>query len=251
VNKAFVFQVRSGSSRLPNKMNIPFYNKKTIPQILIKKIQQYFPDYKIIIATTLSKKDDELAQNLSNLGAIVYRGSEDDVLQRFIEASEENEIELAIRVCADNPFIDTALIENLFSNWKNSYDYLAHKIGVNPSMKTSFGFFVEIVKVEALKKARNLTDDKLYIEHVTNYIYQNENTFKVKWVEAPQVISDNDYLRLTVDTKEDFTTAQEIYQKLNDQQSDFGYKDVISFVRKDVALQSKMLKEKTAKRNLK
>ena len=101
----FFVQARVGSSRLPNKILLPFYNGKNILELLIEKLQQV-ENTGVIIATSTNPNCDPIEAIAQKKGAICFRGSEDDVLQRFIDAAEKNQVNQLIRVCSDNPFLD-------------------------------------------------------------------------------------------------------------------------------------------------
>ncbi len=109
-----IIQARTGSTRLPNKMILPFYNGKGILQILLERIKKkYNNQYTIILATTTNKNDEKIAEIGEKTGVEIYRGSENDVLKRFINAALSYNIFGIIRVCADNPLLDVNHIENL------------------------------------------------------------------------------------------------------------------------------------------
>jgi spore coat polysaccharide biosynthesis protein SpsF (cytidylyltransferase family) len=226
----FIIQARSGSSRLPNKMMIPFYDGKTIPEIIISRLKETFPNDEIVIATTDNEKDDALASNLQKCGVKIFRGSESDVLTRFIDCGQFYNINTFVRICADNPFLDMVLLNDLINAWSDGLDYLAHQIQGKPSMKTGFGFFAEISTMTALRKVYHSTEEALYREHVTNYIYGNPDKFNVKFIGVDSLIGDIEGLRLTVDTENDFSTASDIFHQLAKSKRNFTYRDIIDLV---------------------
>ena len=246
-----ILQARTGSTRLPNKMVMPFYKDRTIPQILIERISKAYPELPIILATTTHEIDDDLVSSVSNLNCDIFRGSENNVLNRFIEAANKHNFKHVIRVCADNPFIDISLIDTLIQNWKSDYDYLSFKINGKPSMKIGLGLFTEIVSLNALEATSIQTSEKLYLEHVTNFIYRDGSPFKVNWVTPPQVILMNDGLRLTVDTKEDFEVAQKIFLQLQESEVTWGFEEIITFVNAHDELIRKMDIQKNHEKNAK
>ncbi len=217
-NFGIVIQARTGSTRLPNKMVLPFYNNKTLIEIVIENLLQAFPKQKIILATTTNAKDDILADTANTLGINIYRGSEENVLDRFVKTAEYYNLTHLIRVCADNPFLIRSQLQQLSDYGQNSNaDYVAYffKNGL-PSIKTHSGFFAEWVSVNALRKISALTNEKLYLEHVTNFIYSNSDLFLIEKLE----ISDEEFcgkVRLTIDTKDDFEICKNIYSILSSQ----------------------------------
>lgn len=211
-NTAFIIQARLTSSRLPGKILLPFSSDgSTILDIIIEKLKQ-FNDCSIIVATSENHQNDDLAMYLSSKNVLFYRGSENDVLQRFIETANHFNIQNIIRICSDNPFLDASSIEKLLSvsNASNA-DYISFNVNGTPSIKTHFGFWTEFVTLGALKKVAQLTNEPLYHEHVTNFIYTHPDLFRIEWIDVPKRIADTTDVRLTIDTIEDFENAQEIY----------------------------------------
>jgi spore coat polysaccharide biosynthesis protein SpsF len=106
---AIIIQARTGSTRLANKMLKPFYQNQTILQIIIENLKRDI-DLPIILATTNNPNDDCLEQVAEENGIFCFRGSEENVLQRFIDAAHQYQVDVIIRVCADNPFLNPAYI---------------------------------------------------------------------------------------------------------------------------------------------
>lgn len=227
----FIIQARTGSSRLPGKMIKPFYENLTIPEIIAGRLKNFFPNIPIIVATSNSEKDDVLAKKMLEAGFEVHRGDEEDVLRRFLTAVNKKNHEVVIRVCADNPFLDVDLIQDLMVNWTSEMDYLAHQINGLPSMKTAYGFFAELTTINALEKVSDMTDEMFYHEHVTNYIYGNTHQFNVNWVQVDTLISDNTDVRLTVDTSADFDSAQVIYKDLVEGNKPINYLSILEYLK--------------------
>ena len=212
----FIVQARSGSTRLPNKILLPFHNGKSILELLIDKLKMV-SDTNIIIATSLEKNCDAVSDVAIRNGVCCFRGAEHDVLQRFIDAAENYGVERIIRVCSDNPFLELASIQKLISHIRSITDlpdYVGFSINGTPSIKTHFGFWTEYVTLSALKAVKSLTGDPLYHEHVTNFIYTHPDRFKIEWIAGPQILDTHSDIRLTIDTEDDFINAQEIYRHL-------------------------------------
>ena len=83
-----IIQARCGSSRLPNKMVLPFYQSQSILSILLSRLKKKITSTPIIVATTTNLKDDLITTICKQHNIPYYRGSENDVLQRFIDAAE-------------------------------------------------------------------------------------------------------------------------------------------------------------------
>ncbi len=212
----FIVQARSGSTRMPNKILLPFNKKQSILDLLIEKLKQV-EGTKVVIATSTNPNCDPIEKVSEAHGVACFRGSENDVLQRFIDAAEANDADKIIRVCSDNPFLELASINGLVSFVKENgkdKDYIGFSINGTPSIKTHYGFWTEYVTLDALKRVKELTEECLYHEHVTNYIYGNPDQFAIDWIEGPAVINSHSDIRLTIDTLDDFKNAQQIYADL-------------------------------------
>lgn len=212
----YLLQLRTGSSRLPGKMLMPFYNGKTIPEIIIERlIQTGIPANKIIAATTTNPKDDQLIENLQKAGCLIFRGSENNVLQRFIDAADEQNAKQIIRICADNPFLNVGFLKKIIDiDDIQTFDYISYyQDETTPAIKTHYGLFCEYTTISVLKTVAQNTNNSTDLEHVTPYIYNNPEKFKIKKIGMPGDLIKNPWLRLTIDTKEDFDVAQILYNK--------------------------------------
>lgn len=214
MNTAFIIQARVGSTRLPQKILRPFWNKKCLLELLVEKLQN-IDNANIIIATSDTLENNIIEDFCKHFNITCFRGSEDDVLKRFIDAAESNNIENFIRVCSDNPFLELSSIKLLTQRARNSQsDYISFNINGIPSIKTHYGFWTEYTTLSTLKKVQKLTNEKIYHEHVTNYIYSHPESFKIEWIQGPECLKGNKNIRLTIDTEDDFRNAQSIYKEL-------------------------------------
>lgn len=227
-----IIQARTGSTRLPQKMILPFYENEGIFSLILNRLTSNFDKEDIILATSLNPNNDVLVEIAMRYGVNCFRGSENDVLQRFIDAANEYDADKIIRVCADNPFLDVFYIEQLLEKFeKFDCDYLSFitSDGI-PSIKTHYGFWAEAVKLSALEKVKSLTDENLYHEHVTNFIYANRDIFDVNFFRIIPEIDKHKDIRLTIDTQVDFDIQKEIFAKLNNYIPNFTSLNVIDFI---------------------
>ena len=119
-----IIQARLGSTRLPGKVTLPFYNGKGILELIIDNLSSNFKNTPIIIATTNRQNDDEIFKLANDKNIKCFRGSENNVLDRFIHAAEYFGLTEIIRVCSDNPFLNISSLKFLINNFnKSEYDY--------------------------------------------------------------------------------------------------------------------------------
>ena len=240
MNIGIIIQARLGSTRLPGKILKEFYGGKTLLETVIHNLQR-IKNAKIIVATSVNPNNDKLESFLINRDIRVFRGSEDDVLCRFIGAAEANSVDGIIRICSDNPFLDWHGVVALIDKAKNSNaDYIGYRINNTPSIKTHFGFWGEFVTLDALKRVASTTDEKPAHEHVTIHIYSHPDEYNCEWIECPDFLQGRDDIRLTVDNPEDFENAQKAYVHLYESNSDFNLKDVVDYIDSHKELQESM-----------
>ncbi|MBG15664.1 MAG: glycosyl transferase family 2 [Crocinitomicaceae bacterium] len=235
-----IIQARTGSTRLPNKVTIPFYKNKGILELIVERIKES-SNLPIVIATTTNPLDNKIFKLAAKKNISCYRGSENNVLDRFIKAAEKFNLSNIIRVCSDNPFIDIEDI-NVLSNENNFFDYSCFCINNSPSIISHLGFWAEKVSLKALKKIKNKTRKQFYLEHVTNYIYNNPENFKINKLEIENQFKVNN-VRLTLDTIEDFKIQKKIFSSLLEKNN--GYKfnkyDVLNYLNSNPIYFDKMI----------
>lgn len=213
MKNGIIIQARTGSTRLPAKILLPFYKEQSIIDLMVNDIQQFCPDIPIILATTDLPQDDILENFAVRKGILCYRGSENDVLARFIGAAEAYGINRLIRVCSDNPFLRTDSFIELFTEHNNSpADYIAFGFSDGrPTIKSHLGLYAELTTLDALKNVASITNEKLYREHVTIYLYTHPKMFKIRMKTIARDLESRTNLRFTLDTMEDFTLLQHLY----------------------------------------
>ena len=226
-----IIQARLGSTRLPGKILKPFYENKSILDIILHNLHK-IAGTEIIVATSNDSSNDPLSEYLEAKHEKIFRGSENDVLQRFISAADYYNLDGIIRICSDNPFIDYKGVEYLINKAKNSQaDYIGYKINNTPSIKTHFGFWGEYVRKATLMEVCSSTPvDSAAHEHVTIHVYSNPQKYSCEWINCPLFIQGRDDIRLTIDTKEDFINAQKVYTDLISVNDSFELKDVVNYL---------------------
>ncbi len=232
MSMGIIVQARMGSSRMPGKMVRPFFQGRAMLAFLLERVRTDLPHVPLVVATTVSSADDLLADIAGQCGARVFRGSEMNVLERFIKTAEENGFEQIIRVCADNPLLDTdALAQQIRVFEASGADYWSYCLGDGtPVIRTHYGFWGEGVRLSALRAALRDAEDIRHREHVTSYIYTNPGEFQIHCEPVDPLVELAAGVRLTVDTPEDFFLTAEIHEALNEQDIPLTAQDICSFV---------------------
>jgi spore coat polysaccharide biosynthesis protein SpsF (cytidylyltransferase family) len=216
-----ITQARMGSTRLPGKILMKIQDEELL-KIHLKRISRSRLADLIIVATTSNPIDDIVDQRVSDWGFKVYRGSEDDVLDRFYRAARAFSPKWVVRVTSDCPLLDPNLIDALIAFGKvHDVDYCANIIIENyPD-----GQDVEVFKFSALEKAWKeavLNSDR---EHVTPYIRNNSDLKNGKIFHALNFPATADYskIRMTVDEQRDYNLVEKLINELGADKSWLEY----------------------------
>jgi len=195
-----IVQARLTSNRLPAKIFLPGAGKSLIDH-LIERLNFSKKITKVIIATPKVKDHNYFKDHFIKKINIFY-GSELDVLERYYFCAKKYKSEIIIRITSDCPLMDHRIIDKMiFLFLKNKCDYLSN---VHPPCFPD-GFDIEIFTFEALEKAYFQAKKKFEREHVTPFIWDNQNLFKINNYTLDK-IENNLYekYRLTLDYLEDF-----------------------------------------------
>lgn len=227
---AIIVQARMGASRLPGK---PLKTSlgKTLLSYLLERLKRCKEASALIVATTLSKRDDAIERAALKEGVQVFRGSEEDVLSRYLDAAKLIKAEAICRITADCPLIDPHLIDQMIRQFKKTpnLDYLSN------TLHRTFprGMDVEIVRTESLKKAFS-TATKVEKEHVTLAIYRHPETYHLMNFCYSK---DNSHLRWTVDTLDDLKAIRKILSLIYKKNPSFTLEDLIQLTKEHPEIQ--------------
>jgi len=208
-----IIQARMGSSRLPGKMMMDLCGFPLIQWVIERCKRSTLLD-EIVVATTKNAEDDALIETAYNLGVKTYRGSESDVLGRFVEAAKLYDAEVIVRVCADNPLVAPEEIDRLIDFFlKGRPDYAFNHI---PKMGNNYpdGLGAEIFSYKLLKRISNVTHLIRHREHVTQYIADNIEAFDVRTFPCMSPYNEPS-MKLDIDVMVDFKQMQKICEGLN------------------------------------
>lgn len=200
-----IVQARLTSSRLPDKVVMPLGKAgKTIAEHVYERLSRSLKIDKVVFAIPTGERNDELEQFLTERGIPCFRGSEDNVQERFIGCIRQYQPEIVVRATSDNPFVDWQQAD-LQIEALSGCDYVTTK-------GAPLGTGVEVFFADGLEEAYRLVSSDREREHVTPYLYTHPERFQVKHI--PYRLSlESDY-RLTVDTDDDYRLAQQVYDAL-------------------------------------
>jgi spore coat polysaccharide biosynthesis protein SpsF len=206
-----VVQARMGSSRFPGKVMSDLAGRPLIDWVLTRVMLSALVD-RTVLATTDSCLDDSLARYAAGLGVAVYRGDECDVLGRVASAAGEEGAELVVRICADNPFIDPGEIDRLIVFYRSRRpDYACNHQDRSGSGYPD-GFGAEILPMSLLDHLDAHTTDPRHREHVTLYLLDNPEHFRISPVPVPPELAYPD-LRFDVDVPADLMRLEAFLER--------------------------------------
>jgi glutamate-1-semialdehyde 2,1-aminomutase len=222
-----IIQARMGSSRLPGKALKPIGSYPVI-EMLLRRLAASRQIDRIVVATTEHARDQSLTDHVQKLGHEVFRGDENDVLDRYYQAARAAKPEIVVRITGDCPFMDAALVDQCIAEFKaRGVDYLNN---IDPPTFPD-GLDIEVFTFAALEKTWREARDAADREHVTPYIRKSPAFSKFT------LRNDEDLsaLRLTVDEAADLEVANNVFRALDDK-IDFPWQDVVKLYRRDPEL---------------
>lgn len=222
-----VIQARVSSKRLPGKVlkTLPFGKSLTVLQQVIRRLKKVKRLDDIIVATSSEKGDGEIIKISEKENIKWFKGSLDDVLERYYLTAKENELEVIVRITSDCPCIDFEVVDLVIDkHLKHQADYTS-----NVLFKRTYphGLDVEVLSFSALEKAYKEGKSDFDREHVCPYLYQtNPQSFNIQSVEAPFALT-APHLRVTLDTEEDYALLCTIFDNLYFKKEYFKASDLI------------------------
>lgn len=207
-----ITQARYGSSRLPGKI-MKQVEGKSILEIHLERILRAASPMKLVVATTFEKESPEIIEVCNKKQVDYFRGSTENVLERFYFTAEKYCADIIVRLTSDCPLIDPSLIDEIISCFiKNDLDYCSNTL--SPTYPD--GQDIEVFTFNSLKKAHEEARSTSEIEHVTPYIWKNSTFFNAKKFKSFNYASKEDYskVRMTLDTLEDFETIKFLISKI-------------------------------------
>lgn len=206
-----VVQARMGSQRFPGKMLAKLGDRDLLSWVLTRVCDAKQID-QVVLATSDSRDDDQLADAASNFNALVVRGSQNDVLDRFVQSAKVSQADFVVRVCADNPFIAAEEMDRLVVAHKSGdFDYSCnHQQKLDNRYADGFG--AEILSAALLNAIAKLTTQQSHREHVTSYIWDNAEKYKIQAVVAPVELAFPE-INLDIDTPQEMQQLDEFIKK--------------------------------------
>ena len=217
-----IVQARMGSTRLPGKIMLPLLGEAVLTRVMRRAGRAATLDASVVATTTLAE-DNAVVALAAREGWPVVRGSETDLLDRYLVAARDHDADVVVRITSDCPLIDPAVIDATVRAFQAAgVDYASNTL--EPATYPR-GLDVEVVRREALERAGREDADPAWREHATPYIYRHPELFRLLRVPADDDHADQ---RWTLDTPEDYLLIGRIYESLG--RDDFTWREALALV---------------------
>ena len=223
-----IIQARMGSTRLPGKV-LKDIGGETMLARVVRRAQQATLLDQIVVATTVESGDDVIVAECECLRVPVFRGDEQDVLDRYYQAAKAYDADTVVRVTSDCPLIAPEITDRVIRAFLDETpDCASNTLGRTYPR----GLDTAVVTTAALARAWREAPEPYQRAHVMPYIYQNPDLFRLL-----SVTGEVDYsnYRWTVDTQEDLDFVRAVYDRLGNDDT-FGWRDVLKILAQEPEL---------------
>lgn len=227
-------EARMTSNRLPGKVLMSACGK-TMLEHLVERLRRIAWLDEIVVATTINKTDDPIIEVCQKINCCYFRGSENDVLKRVLDAAKSVDADIICEITADCPLLDPDIASQVIHAYlANDFDYVSN-CQVRFTDDTCYhtypiGMDTQVFSVNCLAIADQETKDPLDREHVSVYITRNHK-FKLCLIPASPDLTWDGGLGLTLDEKSDYEMIKKIFEELYPKNPHFTLRDILSFLR--------------------
>ena len=226
-----VLQARTSSSRLPGKVLRPLQGRPMLER-QIERIRRARRLDRLVVATSHHAEDDPIEALCKTLSVACFRGSLEDVLDRFYRAAASHRPDHVVRLTGDCPLCDPEIIDRVVAyHVEGGYDYTCNVL--EPTFPD--GLDVEVMTRASLEAAWRESELPSQREHVTAFIQTQPARFRLGDVRNDADLS---ALRWTVDEPADFDLVERIYAALLPAKADFGTRDILALLAAQPALRT-------------
>ena len=218
-------EARMGSTRLPGKSMKPIMEKPML-ELMIERVKHAKLVDEIVVATTDHPRDDIIENLAKRLNVGCFRGSEDDVLERVLEAAKAFNADYIVELWGDCPLMDPDVIDDLIKYYlNNDFDC----VGTTLDKTFPWGIAALMFPTKILDEVAKITNDPVDRENVSTYIYEHPEKYKIGNLPCLDELKHPE-IRLTVDELADFELVKTIYEHLTPLNPDFRTIDIVQFL---------------------
>ncbi len=223
-----IVQARMGSSRFPGKILKPILGEPVLFRQL-ERIRKATSFDNLVVATTTRPDDDVIAEECKKRNYDVYRGSNENLLDRHFKAAQLYDTESVVKIPSDCPLIDPQVIDRVIGYYQHKrfkYDFVSN---LHPQSYPD-GNDVEIMSLDVLENAWKHAEKNFELEHTTPYIWDNPDKFRIGNVLWEKGIDLSKSHRFTIDYVEDYEFINRVYEELYPSYPDFSLNDILDLL---------------------
>jgi len=204
-------EARMGSSRLPGKTMTLLHNGMPLLECVVRRFRECRMLDSVVVATTVGRSDDAITEWCEKNSVPVFRGSEENVLDRVVGAAQLHGADAIVQMGADSAYLDYHLIDQLVEYYrKGKFDYVCNDLKLTYPLGI-YGHVVRVERLAALNQRNDLSEQDR--SDVVRYIWEHSETYSISNIEAPESLCHPE-LRLTIDYPEDLDQAKNVYAHL-------------------------------------
>lgn len=217
-----ITQARMGSTRLPGKVLMDLEGETMLARVLNRLRRAKLID-ELLVATTDQPADDAIVAECRKYSVSVSRGDQEDVLDRYYRAAQLAKADIVVRITSDCPLIDPEITDKTIATFQEASPDYASNVQVRTYPR---GLDTEVMSAKALARAWQEARKPYEREHVTPYLYEHPEVFKILSVTGSE---DHSGHRWTVDTMEDLKFVRAVYARLKDNPA-FQWRDILAIL---------------------
>jgi spore coat polysaccharide biosynthesis protein SpsF len=225
MNIIAIIQARMGSTRLPGKV-LKDLGGDTVLARVVRRVERSEEINRVVVATSDASCDDAIVEECTRLGVDCFRGSEDDVLDRYYRAAASLSPEVIVRITSDCPAIDGGIVDKTIRTFCEEHaDYASNAL----ERTYPRGLDNEVLTLATLERCWREAKHPYQRAHVTPYVYENPSLFRMVSVKGE---ADYSRHRWTLDTPEDLDFLRALYGRLGNR-DDFSWREALAVVERE------------------
>jgi spore coat polysaccharide biosynthesis protein SpsF len=222
-----IIQARMGSKRLPGKSMADLAGHPLLWQFL-QRVKRTTRVDEIVLATTSKGEDDVLCEIARQCGVQTFRGSENDLVDRYTQAARAHHADVVVRICADNPVVEPAEVDRIIEfHQRGESDFSSNTHNIMDNGYPD-GLGAEVFDLQQLERVWKVTTDPRNREHPHTYFYEHPEQFRIRTIPCPAAFKRPE-LKLDVNTPEELNFLRQIYEYCYPRNPEFHITDVIKW----------------------
>ncbi len=199
---------------------------KPVLSYILERLQRSHHSDSVIVATSIAETDEPIVEYCRERGIEYFRGSLENVSDRFVQCALHYELDFATRINGDNLFTDPTLVDNaILLAKKGDYDFVSNVDG----RTFPTGMSVEVVRTSFYRKVVDLFDSPAYHEHVTLWLYEHPESGEFKYIYNDSLPTAKG-LNLALDCEEDLNFVSLLLRKMDKPHTVYGWEEIVKLI---------------------